>query len=104
MVTDPPYTVAGGRLFLSRAADALREGGSVFLSFGAARAEVVFAVQHELTAMGLAIEALTRDFNRYVGAGVLGGTSHLYRLRVSGSLRPLVRAVFEGRLYTAESR
>jgi predicted methyltransferase len=104
VVTDPPYTVAGGKLFLSRAADALREGGKVFLSFGATRAEVAFSVQRELTAMGLAIEALVPDFNRYVGAGVLGGTSHLYRLRASGSLRPLVSGRFEGPLYTAESR
>jgi hypothetical protein len=26
---------------------------------------------------------LTRDFNDYVGAGVLGGTSHLYHLVVA---------------------
>src|SRR5262249_22944157 len=33
--TDPPYTAEAGRLFLSRAADALRgSGGAVFFSFG----------------------------------------------------------------------
>ena len=35
VVTDPPYTAAAARLFLSRAADALDPGpGDVFLSFG----------------------------------------------------------------------
>ncbi|TML21621.1 MAG: hypothetical protein E6G20_03715 [Actinobacteria bacterium] len=35
--TDPPYTLAGAVLFLSRAAAAVRQRGSVFLSFGPGR-------------------------------------------------------------------
>jgi hypothetical protein len=33
--------------------------------------------------LGLEIRSLTRDFNDYVGAGVLGGTNHLYHLVVA---------------------
>jgi len=104
VVTDPPYTALGARLFLSRAVDTLRPGGSIFLSFGASRRGVFFRVQQELTEMGLAIEALTPDFNRYVGAGVLGGTSDLVRLRASASVRPLVTGHVAGPLYTADVR
>jgi N4-bis(aminopropyl)spermidine synthase len=104
VLTDPPYTAAGARLFLSRAVDALASGGTVFLSFGSRRAETSFAVQCDLARMGLVIRSLAVDFNRYVGAGVLGGTSHLYQLSATSELRPLVSGAFRGPLYTAESR
>jgi predicted methyltransferase len=103
VLTDPPYTAAGARLFLSRALEALREGGKVFLSFGTRQANVAFQVQNDLTRMGLVIESLMPDFNRYLGAGVLGGTSHLYRLVASSGLRSLVRGRATGSLYTAEA-
>ncbi len=83
VVTDPPYTVAGAELFLARAAEALSGPGSnVFLSFGSRRPGAQFALQRSIAELGLEIRALTRDFNEYVGAGVLGGTSHLYHLAV----------------------
>jgi predicted methyltransferase len=104
ILTDPPYTRAGARLFLSRAAAAVREGGRVFLSFGSKRPDNAFALQQDLCSMGFALEALVRDFNRYVGAGVLGGTSDLYRLVATKDVRPLVQGEFAGPLYTAETR
>ena len=71
-------------LFLARAVEALRgESSSVFLSFGSRRPRVQFEVQRTIVALGLEIRSLTRDFNDYVGAGVLGGTSHLYHLVVA---------------------
>jgi predicted methyltransferase len=104
VLTDPPYTVAGARLFLSRAADALCGGGTVLFSFGSRRAETTLQVQRDLTRMGFAIQSLAADFNQYVGAGVLAGTSHLYHLRATPSLTPLVTGSFDGPLYTAEAR
>jgi predicted methyltransferase len=104
VITDPPYTVEGARLFLSRAADALAgEGGSVLLSFGSRRTGVSFRVQQALTEMGFVIGRITRDFNEYVGAGVLGGTSHLYQLSATSELRPAIVGRFDGPLYTAET-
>ena len=95
VVTDPPYTVAGAELFLRRAAAVLSGVGSqVFLSFGSRRPGAQFALQRTIAELGLEIRALTRDFNDYVGAGVLGGTSHLYQLAV-----PLP-ATSDGALYT----
>jgi N4-bis(aminopropyl)spermidine synthase len=102
VVTDPPYTIAAARLFLSRAADALdRREGDVFLSFGSKRPEASFRLQQAITEMGFAIRRLTRDFNEYVGAGVLGGTSHLYHLTAARKRRPAVNGAFRAPMYTA---
>ncbi len=102
-MADPPYTTPAGRLFLSRAADALAAPGtSLFLSFGSRRPGVSFALQQAITETGFAIRGLVRDFNDYVGAGVLGGTSHLYHLTATSELRPLVMGAYEGPLYTAD--
>jgi N4-bis(aminopropyl)spermidine synthase len=84
VVTDPPYTALGARLFVTRAAESLRgEGSSVFLSFGSRRPGVQLELQRAILDSGLEIRSLTRDFNDYVGAGALGGTSHLYQLAVA---------------------
>ena len=52
--------------------------------------------------MGFAIVRLLRDFNEYVGAGVLGGTSSLYHLSAATALRPAVSGSYAGPLYTAD--
>lgn len=97
VVTDPPYTAAGGRLFLRRAIQSLDGPGSqIFFSFGSRRPGVQAELQRAIVESGLEIRSLTRDFNDYVGAGVLGGTSHLYHLTVP--TRPGSAA---GPLYTA---
>ncbi len=104
VATDPPYTTPAGRLFLSRAAEALAgPGASVFLSFGSRRPGVSFALQQAITESGFAIRELVKDFNSYLGAGVLGGTSHLYHLTATSELRPLVRGRYGGPLYTADA-
>ena len=103
VVTDPPFTASGARLFLSRAADALAgASGDVFLSFGSKRPGAVFELQRAILEQGFAIRRLVRDFNEYVGAGVLGGTSHLYHLVATEHLCPAVTGTFDGPLYTAD--
>jgi predicted methyltransferase len=102
VVTDPPYTVSGAELFLSRAAEALADAGDVFFSFGSKRPGVSLLVQKAIAETGFVIRRLTRDFNEYVGAGVLGGTSHLYHLVARGELRPRMSSPFDGPLYTAD--
>jgi len=102
VVTDPPYTTPGARLFLSRAADALEGRGDVFLSFGSKRPGAAVELQHVIVEIGFVIQSLRRDFNEYVGAGVLGGTSHLYHLVTAAELTPSVTGTFAGPLYTAD--
>jgi predicted methyltransferase len=103
VVTDPPYTDDGVRLFLSRAVDALAgQGGRIFLSFGSRRPGSAFELQRTIVALGLAIRRLIPDFNEYLGAGALGGSSHLYELVATPGLRPVVRGTYDGALYTAD--
>jgi hypothetical protein len=104
ILTDPPYTTAGARLFLARAAEALQGArGDVFLSFGSRRPGAAAQLQREIVDRGFVIQRLSRDFNEYVGAGVLGGTSHLYHLTADGELAA-VAGTFAGPLYTADDR
>jgi N4-bis(aminopropyl)spermidine synthase len=104
--TDPPYTVAGAELFLSRAVTGLapEPGKRVFFSFGARRPDETLRVQQLIGSMGLAVRALWPNFNEYLGAGILAGTSHLYYLRSTAAAAPLVEGDATGPLYTAEAR
>jgi N4-bis(aminopropyl)spermidine synthase len=106
VATDPPYTVAGAELFLSRAVSALtpEPGRHVFFSFGARRPDETVAVQLAMARMGLAVRSLTPNFNQYLGAGILGGTSHLYHLRTTAGSAPLITEAYDGPLYTADGR
>ena len=104
--TDPPYTVPGAELFLSRAVSALagRPGEHVFFSFGPRRPAESLATQRLIAEMGLVVRSVTPGFNSYLGAGILAGTSHLYHLRTSDETAPLIDAEYLGPLYTADAR
>jgi predicted methyltransferase len=104
--TDPPYTVQGARLFLSRAVSALeqRPGQHVFFSFGARRPADSLATQRLIASMGLVLKSMTPGFNSYAGAGILGASSHLYHLRTSAESVPLIEGEYRGPLYTADAR
>lgn len=104
--TDPPYTLGGAELFLSRAATALRPGpgGQVFLCFGPKPPHETAALQRVITGMGFAVHRLVRNFNEYAGAGILAGTSHLYHLVSGDALAASVVGDYEGPLYTGEIR
>jgi N4-bis(aminopropyl)spermidine synthase len=104
--TDPPYTVAGAELFLSRAVAGLAPGPGrhVFFSFGARRPEETLRTQELISAMGLTVRGLWPGFNEYLGAGILAGTSHLYHLRTTAGAKSLLDGEFSGPLYTAQTR
>jgi N4-bis(aminopropyl)spermidine synthase len=106
VLTDPPYTVAGAELFLSRAVSGLaaQPGRHVFFSFGARRPDETLAVQRAMADMGLVVRSATAGFNSYLGAGVLAGTSNLYHLRTAAGARPLIDGEYDGPLYTADNR
>lgn len=103
--TDPPYTLPGLELFLSRAVEAVKpNGGQIYLHFGHRPPDEQVAVLAAIAGMRLMIERLTPNFNEYVGAGVLAGVSDLYVLRTTESSRPSVEGEFTGDLYTGEVR
>ncbi len=106
VLTDPPYTTHGAALFISRAAQATegRSRADVFLAFGGRHPDTTLALQRAIAEMGLVVRRLVRNFNEYLGAGALGGTSHLYQLATTTSLRPLYPGRYDGPLYTGDLR
>jgi N4-bis(aminopropyl)spermidine synthase len=104
--TDPPYTVAGAELFLSRAVSALAPGAGahVFFSFGARRPGETLRLQRLMADMGLVVRSLVPGFNSYTGAGVLASTSNLYHLRTTAGGQPTITGSYPGPLYSADMR
>ena len=84
IVTDPPYTPDGVRLFLARGVQALRDRdhGRLVLAYGFGDQPALgVKVQQAITSLHLAFEAILPAFNRYHGAQALGSASDLYVLR-----------------------
>jgi predicted methyltransferase len=104
--TDPPYTVAGSALFLSRAVDATgaRAGTHVFLAVGTRPPGETLALQRSIAGMGLVVRRLAPNFNEYLGAGVLAGASHLYELVTAPGAHAAARGRHDGPLYTGDGR
>ena len=103
--TDPPYTLPGLELFLSRAIEAIRrDGGRIYLHFGHRPPDEQIEAQSAIARMGLVIERLTPNFNEYVGAGVLAGVSDLYVLRATEASHPLVEGDYTNNIYTGQVR
>ncbi|MFQ6096737.1 MAG: bis-aminopropyl spermidine synthase family protein [Armatimonadota bacterium] len=100
--TDPPYTVAGVRLFVSRGLSALRPGagGHGFVCFAHKPPTEMLAVQRDVTDMGLQIVEVLPRFNRYEGSAILGGTSQLLHLLTTPAARPLVEGPCRDAIYT----
>ena len=104
--TDPPYTLPGLSLFVSRGAHALvpEVGKQGFVSFGRRSPDETVRAIGSLIKMGFAPVEIIPEFNEYVGAQVLGGVSQMIRLISTGKPQPLVKGAYRGALYTAESK
>jgi predicted methyltransferase/L-amino acid N-acyltransferase YncA/DNA-directed RNA polymerase subunit RPC12/RpoP len=90
--TDPPYTLEGLNLFVSRALTALKTGPGRqgFLSFGAKAPDESLEIQRSLAAMGLVVNQVNHFFNDYEGASILGGSSQLIHLLTTKATAPII--------------
>ena len=106
VLTDPPYTVPGLELFLSRGVDALRrrKTASVYLCFADKPPLEMLEVHRAITGMGLFVRELIPRFNLYEGAEMFGNTTFMARLASTEETSPVVTGVFEGKIYTGEVR
>lgn len=98
--TDPPYTLAGARLFLTRAGEALVADGQCSFSFAQWPAAQMLDLQRVLVELDFAVQTVRPGFNRYPGATVLGNTGQLIELVHVGQARK--PAEWTGPLYTAD--
>ena len=90
--TDPPYTVEGASLFLSRGISALKKerGLNIFFSFGNKPTNELFALQKCFQLHGLSIRELYQQFNEYEGASLLGNTGQMMVLETTDQTRTVV--------------
>lgn len=102
--TDPPYTLQGMTLFLSRGIQALRtkKGLSIFLSFAHRSPDASLEMQRELVRMGLTVREMIPNFNEYEGAEIIGNRSQMIVLQTTESTVPPIMSPFEDALYTGE--
>ena len=99
--TDPPYTLAGAKLFLGRAAAALKGDGTCFFSFTRWPPDQLAELQRIMLDLGFAVRAVHPGFNRYLGANVLGNVGDMFELVQARSPESDLPA-WSGPLYTAE--
>ena len=83
--TDPPYTMNGMRLFLSRGIDTLirRKGLPIFLSFAHRSYDTSYEILTKINQMGLCVNRIVPKFNSYEGASILGNIGQLMILNTT---------------------
>lgn len=104
LFTDPPYTLEGMKLFLSRGVEALKKQNClpIFLSYGHKSPDFEFAMQQCFIDMGLIVSKVMARFNIYEGAGVIGNTGQMIILRTTSNSKTLMETFYQGPLYTGE--
>ncbi|MED0670051.1 bis-aminopropyl spermidine synthase family protein [Aneurinibacillus aneurinilyticus] len=102
--TDPPYTLQGMSLFISRGISALKKekGLPIFLSFAHKSPDFTLALQREFVGMGLSIREIISHFNEYEGAQMIGNRGQMIVLKTTELTSPDITATFEDMLYTGE--
>jgi len=105
---DPPYTMEGLSLFLSRGISALvkKKGLKAFLSFGQKQVNEHFSMLECILSHGLAVTDIYKSFNEYEGASLLGNVSQMIVLESTDSLRAIHAGddAFLLPIYTRESK
>jgi len=102
--SDPPYTLAGLELFLSRGIELLKRERllSIFLSYARKTITDLYAMQTYFLQSGLLIHAIERNFNRYEGAQILGGVSDYYHLLTTDKASSSMIGEYHELLYTRQ--
>jgi len=104
VLTDPPYTIPGLELFLSRAIQALKDesGRRIYLAYAHRPPKIQLEVQNSITKLGLAIQQLIPGFNLYEGAEMHGNTTNISILSTTDSSKPLFTSDYNEKIYTGE--
>ncbi|MBD3351545.1 MAG: putative methyltransferase [Candidatus Lokiarchaeota archaeon] len=111
IITDPPYSLPGLTLFLSRAISMLNRnkkldlGQNIFLSYAHRSSETTLKIQKALIEMGLAVMEITPSFNKYEGSEILGNITQLFHLKTTSKTSPSISASqqFVEKFYTGET-
>jgi len=104
MITDPPYTLNGLQLFITRGLACLKKNTevSIFLSYPQKPLADRLKIQTFLTANQIVIDNIIENFNHYEGAQIIGGVSHFYQLKTMIEAEFDDSTVFTEKIYTRE--
>jgi len=102
--TDPPYTLPGMELFLSRGIEGLKKQNDLYVYFSFAHKPPDFALnmQKVFTKMGLVLIEILPRFNTYEGASIIGNTSQMHVLKTTSEVSSTIAKQFTDKLYTGE--
>ncbi|MCG8483423.1 MAG: bis-aminopropyl spermidine synthase family protein, partial [Clostridia bacterium] len=104
--TDPPYTLNGMRLFLSRGIAGLmrRKGLPIFFSFSHKPYDYSYKIMGKLFEMGVSIHRIIPKFNVYEGASIIGNIGQMIILYTTSYTKMDIKEDEndEGSLYTRE--
>ncbi|BET96654.1 adenosylmethionine decarboxylase [Xenorhabdus taiwanensis] len=105
VLTDPPYTLSGLKLFLSRAISFTKNDNSeILLSFGQKKPMEKQEVQRLFDNQNLLIRHIYPQFNKYHGGSIISNVSDLYVLSVTPQTYPTIPGEnnYSDKLYTGE--
>ncbi|WP_340608577.1 adenosylmethionine decarboxylase [Xenorhabdus bharatensis] len=105
ILTDPPYTLSGLKLFLSRAISfSKNEGSEILLSFGQKKPKENQEVQKLFSDQNLFIKRIYPQFNTYYGGSIIGNISDLYSLSITKDTYPIISGNidYSNKIYTGE--
>jgi len=104
VLTDPPYTVPGLELFLSRTIQALKKeiGRKIYLAYAHRAPNDLFDFQQVVVNHGLAIQETIPGFNLYEGAEMHGNTTSLSVLVTTSNTRTIIENEYKEMIYTGE--
>jgi predicted methyltransferase len=102
--TDPPYTMEGLKVFVSRGIKALRKRrcASIYLAFAHKLPEEMLHLQRAINDMGLVTREIVPRFNVYEGAEMLANTTFLAKLETTDETKPSITSRHEGKMYSGE--
>ncbi|MDT2285095.1 bis-aminopropyl spermidine synthase family protein [Paenibacillus larvae] len=100
--TDPPYTMEGMSLFVSRGISALKheKGLPVFLSYSHKSPDFMLAMQREFVQMGLMTKEVIPHFNKYEGAEIIANQGQMIILNTTDLTKPSISDSFREAIYT----
>jgi len=99
--TDPPYTLSGFGVFLSRLASASTKDANIYICYGYTQKELErpLRIQKLISDWGLHIAEKYEDFNEYTGAKSINNHSSLYILKKTPQTR-INEKLLTGGFYT----
>ncbi len=104
VLTDPPYTISGLKLFLSRCLQALKPelGRKVYLAYAHRAPNDLLDVQKVIQEHGLVIQQMLPGFNLYEGAEMHGNTTFIAKLLTTDLSKAQIIDEFYEKIYTGE--